>query len=97
MDEMGGNFHSALTIDLVRKYLECCSGNTRNQLIFSTHDFIFMAERVLRRDELWVCEKNSAGESTTKCVGSHPGIRADTDNQKEKWLLSNRTEAESLA
>ena len=79
VDEMGGNFHSALTIDLVRKYLEHCSEGTRNQLIFSTHDFIFMAERVLRRDELWVCEKNDAGESTTKCVGSHPGIRADTD------------------
>lgn len=79
VDEMGGNFHSALTIDLVRKYLECCNENTRNQLIFSTHDLIFMTERVLRRDALWVCEKNSAGVSTTKCVGGHPGIRADTD------------------
>lgn len=79
VDEMDGSFHSALTIDLIEKYLEGCSSETRNQLIFTTHDLVLMEEHILRRDELWTCEKDEFGESTTRCMGNHPGVRADSD------------------
>lgn len=79
VDELDRSFHSALTIDLVKGYLDGCSPNERNQLIFSTHDLILMEEKVLRRDELWFCVKGPDGSSTVKCLGSHPGLRSDTD------------------
>lgn len=79
VDELDRSFHSALTIDLIKSYLNACNQSTRNQLIFSTHDLILMEEKLLRRDELWFCIKGSDGSSTASCLGSHPGLRADCD------------------
>lgn len=79
IDEFGKSFHSALTIDLICQHLNECSADTRCQLIFSTHDLVLMGEKILRRDELWFCEKDGNGESTLRCIGNHPGLRGDLD------------------
>lgn len=49
---MGRSFHTALTNDLVRSFIESCSETSRHQLIFTTHDLALMQQDTLRRDEV---------------------------------------------
>lgn len=79
VDELDRSYHSALTADLVQEYLAECDENTRNQLIFTTHDLILMDKETLRRDELWFCRKDDDGKSELICLGNQKGVRTDSD------------------
>lgn len=79
VDELDKSFHTALTADLIRTHIASCSESTRRQLVFTTHDLVLMDEELLRKDEMWFCEKNDAGESEMSCLAAHPGVRSDTD------------------
>ena len=78
IDELERNFHTAITSDLVSSFVESCSQTSRCQLIFSTHDLLLMDRDDVRRDELWVCEKDNVEGSSLVCVGRHPGTRTDS-------------------
>lgn len=79
VDELDRSFHTALTDDLIRTFLACCSGSTRNQLIFTTHDLLLMEDRDIRRDEQWVFENPGGRGTTFTCIGRHKAVRTDTD------------------
>jgi len=85
VDEIDRSFHSAMTIDLIHGFLQECSPESRRQLIFTTHDLMLMSSKLMRRDETWFCEKDTDGASSLKCLGTHKGVRTDTD------LLSSYT------
>ena len=79
IDELDRSLHTALTSDIVHLFLVACGGESRNQLIFSTHDLLLMEDDAMRRDEQWVCENKPVVGTTLTPIGSHPGIRKDTD------------------
>lgn len=79
VDELDRSFHSALTEDLVREYLKTCNSVTHRQLIFTTHDLMLMESSELRRDELWICEKDAQNAAHLMRVGGMDGVRTDTD------------------
>ena len=70
VDELDKNFHSALTIDLIKEYLQTCNARTRHQLIFTTHDLMLMDAECLRKDEMWFCEKGQDGEAKLKALSA---------------------------
>lgn len=79
MDEPGRSLSSEVTAKLIADYVEECDPDTRSQLVFSTHDLILMDEDSLRRDELWVCERDEKGESRLVRIGESDKARKGTD------------------
>lgn len=79
IDEMGRSFHTALTNDLVRSFIESCNETSRHQLIFTTHDLALMQQDTLRRDEMWICQKDAEEGSTIISLGKQDKARHDSD------------------
>ncbi len=61
VDEMDARLHPLLTRELVQMFLSPRSNPHNAQLIFATHDVGLLADRLLRRDEVWFTEKNRYG------------------------------------
>ena len=78
VDEISSGFHTSMTSDLISGALTKCTAATRKQLVFTTHDLLLMDERLLRHDEMWVCDKTTEGISSLTCIGSQPGTRTDS-------------------
>lgn len=82
IDELDRSFHSILTRTFIRSFIETCSPESRNQLIFSTHDLLVMDQELLRRDEMWITEKNREGNSSLYSLADFKEVRKDKDVRK---------------
>lgn len=82
IDEVDRSLHTLLTRHLLKEYLASCSTNTRSQLLFTTHDVLLMDQRLLRRDEMWVAERNLAGISNLFSLSEYKDVRYDKDIRK---------------
>lgn len=82
IDEVDRSLHTLLTRRLLELYLASCSQKSRAQLLFTTHDILLMDQDLLRRDEMWVTEKNSEGSSDLFSFSDYKDIRYDKDIRK---------------
>ena len=82
IDEVDRSLHSLLTQKLLDLYLASCTALTRKQLILTTHDLGLMDQRLLRRDEMWVTERNDRGESSLVSFSEFKDVRYDKDIRK---------------
>ena len=62
MDEISRSLHPKLTVQFVKKYLSGAK-EKRIQLVTTTHETRIMSHDIVRRDEIWMADKN-ADEST---------------------------------
>ena len=86
IDELDRSLHTMVTQECLKRFLDHCGQDNRNQLIFTTQDVQLMDQRLLRRDEIWVSEKNSKGESTLVAFSEFKDIRSD-NNLINNYLL----------
>ena len=77
IDELDRSLHSIMTRELLQYFLDRCNGDTRSQILFTTHDLMLMDQDILRRDEMWVTERDKKGESTLRGVSEYVGVRYD--------------------
>ncbi len=82
IDEVDRSLHSLLTRQLLESYLQSCDESTRSQLLFTTHDVLLMDQSLLRRDEMWVTERNQTGESSLMSFSEFKDVRYDKDIRK---------------
>lgn len=82
IDELDRSLHTQLTRALIEAYLETCTKDKRTQLIFSTHDMMLMDQELLRRDEMWLVERNLKNESEVYSIADFEEVRHDTDIRK---------------
>ena len=82
VDELDRCLHSIMTRTLIEKYLQSCSPTIRSQLLFTTHDILLMGQDILRRDEIWVTERDKQGGSHLISLGEYKDIRYDKDIRK---------------
>lgn len=82
IDEVDRSLHTLLTRKLLERYLYNCSENTRMQLLFTTHDVLLMDQKLLRRDEMWVAERDTSGVSNLLSFSEYKDIRFDKDIRK---------------
>lgn len=82
VDELDRSLHTQLTRALLDMYLATCSKDSRAQLMFTTHDVLLMDQDLLRRDEMWVAERDASGASTMFSFSEYKDIRYDKDIQK---------------
>ena len=71
-----------LTRQLVENYLDSCKHETRSQLLFTTHNGLLMDQSLFRRDEMWVAERNSTGQSSMFSFSEYKDVRYDKDIRK---------------
>lgn len=82
IDEIDKSLHTLLTRNLLETYLNECNSETRTQLIFTTHDLLLMDQKLLRRDEMWITERNFDGNTSLIGLSEYDDIRYDKDIRK---------------
>ncbi len=82
IDEVDRSLHTLLTRRLLEGYLANCSRESRTQLLLTTHDVLLMDQQLLRRDEMWVAERDASGASTLLSFSEYKDVRYDKDIQK---------------
>jgi uncharacterized protein len=82
IDELDRSLHSNLTKSLLKRFLEHRKSSSRSQLIFTTHDTELMSQKILRRDEIWITERNDSGASTLSAFSEFKDVRKDKDIRK---------------
>lgn len=86
IDEVDRSLHTLLTRKLIEAYLEGCSKSTRAQLLITTHDALLMDQNLLRRDEMWVTERDDNGVSSLYSLCEFKDVRYDNDLRKSYLL-----------
>ncbi len=86
VDEIDRSCHYLVTKKLLELYLSSCDESNRSQLIFTTHDLLLMDQKLLRRDEMWITERNN-GESSLTSIGEY---QLDDKDNIRRLYLDNR-------
>lgn len=79
VDELDRCFHSMLTKKLLEEFARTCGPDSRRQLLFTTHDLLLMDQDVMRRDEMFITERDGDGCSRLIRLDEYAGLRADKD------------------
>lgn len=82
IDEVDRSLHSLLTRQLIEAYLASCNNESRAQLLITTHDVLLMDQDLLRRDEMWVAERDVDGSSKLLSFSDYKDVRYDKDIRK---------------
>ena len=81
IDEMERSLHPALMRKLIELFFKY-SNNISTQLIFTTHESTLMDQDLLRRDEIWLMEKNEKGISSLSRLDETFNLRFDKELEK---------------
>ena len=82
IDEIDRSLHPLLIRQLLEMYLTSCSAETRTQLLLTTHNVMLMDQQLLRRDEMWVTERDKSGVSSLFSFSEYKDVRYDKDIRK---------------
>ena len=82
IDEIDRSLHPLLIWQLLETYLANCSTETRKQLLLTTHNVMLMDQQLLRRDEMWVAERDKSGVSSLFSFSEYKDVRYDKDLRK---------------
>lgn len=81
VDELDASLHPQIVAQLVRKHL---SLELPRQLIFTTHDTHLMDAKVLRRDQIWLTERDRNGATQLRSIHEYEG-RESEDIEKRYY------------
>ncbi|EJM27669.1 AAA family ATPase [Pseudomonas sp. GM25] len=74
VDELDSSLHPEIVADLIGKHL---SSGLDTQLIFTTHDTHLMNEKILRRDQFWITERDAHGATCLFSVHDFEGRESE--------------------
>lgn len=84
IDELDCSLHTLLVRKLLEIFLNGRSAENRSQLIFTTHDVMLMDQDMFRRDELWLTERDSGGNSTLMSISDYKDMQKGKRVRKDK-------------
>lgn len=93
VDELNARLHPLLVRNIILTFLSPEINSENAQLIFTTHDIGQLSNDLLRRDEIWMVNKNSDGISKLYSLADFKDedgnkVRRDEDLAK-KYMLGN--------
>jgi predicted ATPase len=88
IDEFERSLHPFVSAFLIQVFQDKGTNPHGAQLIIATHDTYLLSGSDLRRDQIWLIEKDASGASTLFSLADVRGLRADVP--LEKWYLSGR-------
>lgn len=88
IDELDKSLHPLLTRMLIQIFNTKANNPNNSQLIFATHDISLIDSMLLRRDQIWLTEKNNRGVSELFPLSDFTGIsKVRTLNT---WYINGR-------
>jgi hypothetical protein len=91
IDELECSIHPLLTRRLIELFQSPAANQKGAQLIFATHDTTLMDSQLFRRDQVWLVEKNSSGQSTlTSLYDFKPDHRPRSSEAFQRNYLAGR-------
>ena len=87
MDELDRSLHPTLTTHLIKLFNDRTINKNNAQLIFTTHDTVFLDKNIFRRDQVWFTEKDKS--SATKLY-SLQDFKPIKDESLQKGYLQGR-------
>ncbi len=88
IDEFERSLHSHISTYIIQMFHNPRINKKGAQLIIATHDTNILSQNELRRDQIWIVEKDSQGCSELFSLADINGVRAGIPF--EKWYLSGR-------
>jgi AAA15 family ATPase/GTPase len=85
VDELDCSMHPLLTRNLV-KLFQSSANKKGAQLIFTTHDTSLMDPELLRRDQIWITEKNAAGATELRSLYDFKEKSRSTEAFEKRYL-----------
>ncbi len=82
IDEIDRSLHTLLTRKLLELFLDSCGNDGRSQLLLTTHDVLLMDQDLLRRDEMWITERDIHGGSHLLSFSEYKDVRSDKNIRK---------------
>ena len=75
IDEIGSSLHPLLVVHFIREFLE---QSDSAQLLFTTHNMSLLNEKdILRKDAIWITEKEKDGATQLYSVADFPEFRKE--------------------
>jgi len=87
IDELDNSLHPLIVESLVKKHL---AESKTTQLIFTTHDTHLMDAKILRRDQIWLTERDANGATLLRSVHDFEG-RESEDIEKRYFAGKYRS------
>ncbi|MEE4359796.1 MAG: ATP-binding protein [Desulfococcaceae bacterium] len=88
VDELNNSLHPLLTQHIINLFQNANPNNA--QLIFATHDTSLLNPDLLRRDQIWLTEKNQFGATSLYSVSDFDYRKVRSNIPFDKWYLSGR-------
>lgn len=88
VDELDTSLHPYLTKMIVMLFQSKTTNPKDAQLIFTTHDVSLLDRDLIRRDQVWIAEKDEKGSTDLYSLQDFDGLREDTPF--EKWYLAGK-------
>lgn len=88
IDELDNSLHPLITKMIVMIFHSKKINPKNAQLIFTTHDVTLLDRDLIRRDQVWIAEKNEKGSTELFTLQDFDGLREDTPF--EKWYLAGK-------
>lgn len=88
VDELDTSLHSFITKMIVMLYQDQDINKKNAQLIFTTHDISLLDKDLIRKDQVWITEKNEKGETDLYSLQDFENLREDTSF--DKWYLAGK-------
>lgn len=88
VDELDTSLHPFITKMIVQLFHSPKVNKKNAQLIFTTHDVSLLDRDLIRRDQVWLTEKNQKGHTELFSLQDFEGLREDSPF--EKWYLAGK-------
>jgi len=89
IDEIDRSLDALLAKRLIQAYLSTCSHDSRSQLLLTTHNLLLMDQKLFRRDEMWITERNEKGISNAVPFAEYKNVTSNKNfskNSLQGWL-----------
>jgi hypothetical protein len=88
IDEFNSNLHPFITRLFLLMFLSPRLNPKNAQMIITSHDVTLLDSSLIRRDQVWIAEKNDQGVSELFSLQDFDGVREDT--AFDKWYLAGK-------
>lgn len=86
IDEIDRSLHPLMSMQLIRMFLEGRKPNATTQLIATCHNPLILDQQLLRRDEIWLLERDQVGASRMSSISDFMDVNDESDIQKLYFL-----------
>lgn len=89
IDEIDNQLHTMATQHLLKLFTSSRTKDSRSQILTTTHDLFLMDQNLLRRDEMWLAERNPKTE-TSRLVSVNGFLSTRKNLDLRKFYLSGK-------